>query len=129
MRHCHGFTWSIRMGDLEIFISSLSKLTNIFFALNRSKFARWLVKYYYSNFEIKWKTSRVYNQFKQGWFAIRRTKNTFPSASIDLTLEQTTNAEEPSQRLRVLFILNPISAKQRWVESHYLFTGIVSTPL
>ena len=42
----HNFTQSIRMGDLETFISCLPKITNIFFALNHPNYARWLVKYY-----------------------------------------------------------------------------------
>ena len=42
----HNFTQSIRMGDLETFISCLPKITNIFFAVNHPNYARWLVKYY-----------------------------------------------------------------------------------
>ena len=71
----------------------------------------------------------VYNEFKQGWFTIRRTEKPFSSTAIDLTLEQTVNAEAASQHLEVLSITNSISARQRWAESHYLRTSIVSTML
>ena len=66
---------------------------------------------------------------KQGWYAITRTKKPFSSAKIDLTLEQTINAEAASQRLGVLSITNSISASQHWAELHYLCPRIVSTLL
>ena len=66
----------------------------------------------------------VFNEFKQGWFTIRRTKKPFSSAAIDLTLEQTFNAEVASHRLGILSITNSISARQHWAESHYLRTSI-----
>ena len=95
----HNFTQSIRMGDLEIFISCLPKLTNIFFELNHPNYARWLVKYYDSVLKLNETHSEVYNEFKQGWFAIRRNEKPFSSTAIDLTLEQTINAEAASQHL------------------------------
>ena len=36
----HDFTRTFKMGDLEVFISCLSKLTNIFFALNHPNYTR-----------------------------------------------------------------------------------------
>ena len=129
MRLYHDLTRSIKMGDLEVFVSYLPKLTNIFFALNHPNYARWLVKYYDSILKLNETHPEVYNEFKQGWFAIRRTEKPFSSTAINLTLEQTTNAEAASPRLGVLSIANSISARQRWTESHYLCTTIVSTLL
>ena len=100
------------MVDLEVFISCLPKLTNIFFALNHPNYARWLVKYYDSILKLNETHSEVYNEFKQGWFAIRRNEKPFSSTAIDLTLEQTINAEAASQHLRILSITNSISARQ-----------------
>ena len=60
---------------------------------------------------------------------LRRTEKPFSSTAINLTLEQTTNVEAASPRLGVLSIANSISARQRWAESHYLCTTIVSTLL
>ena len=125
----HNFTQSIRMDDLEIFISWLRKLTNIFFALNHRNYARWLVKYYDSVLKLNETDAEVYNELKQSWFAIRCTKMPFSSTTIDLTLEQTINAETASQRLGVLSITNSISARQHWAELHYLCTNILSTLL
>ena len=117
------------MGDLEVFISCLPKLTNIFYALNHPSYARWLVKYYDSILKLNATHPEVYNEFQQGWFAVRRTEKPFSSTAIGLTLEQTINAEAASQHLGVLSITNSISARQCWAESHYLRTSIVSTLL
>ena len=125
----HHFTRSIRMGDLEVFISCPPKLTNIFFALNHPSYARWLVKHYDSVLKLNETHPEVYREFKQGWFAIRRTEKLFSSTAIDLTLEQTVNAEAARQHLGLLSITNSISARQCWAESHYLRTSIVSTLL
>ena len=125
----HDFTRSIRMGDLEVFISCLPKLTNIFYALYHPSYARWLVKYYDSILKLHATHPEVYNEFQPGWFAVRRTEKPFSSTAIDLTLKQTINAEAASQHLGVLSITNSISARQRWAESHYLRTSIVSTLL
>ena len=73
--------------------------------------------------------SEVYNEFKQGWLAIRRNEKPLSSTAIDLTLEQTINAEAASQHLWILFITNSVSARRLWAESHYLRTSIVSTLL
>ena len=117
------------MGDLEVFISCLPKLKNIFYALNHPSYARWLVKYYDSILKLNATHPEVYNEFHQGWFAVRRTEKPFSSTAIGLTLEQTINAEAASQHLGVLSITNSISARQCWAESHYLRTSIVSTLL
>ena len=125
----HDFTRNIRMSDLEVFISCLPKLTNIFFGLNHPNYARWLIKYYDSILKLSETHPELYNEFKQGWFAIRRTEKLFSSTAIDLMLEQTIHAEVASQSLGVLSITNSISARQHWAELHYLCTSIVSTLL
>ena len=129
MHLCHEFTQSIIMGDLEVFISCLPKLTNIFFGLNHPNYVRWLVKYYHSILKLNETHPEVYNEFKEGWFARRRIEKPFSSTAIYLTLKQTINVEAASQCLGVLSITNSISARQRWAESHYLRTSIVSTLL
>ena len=46
MNFSHLFTRSVRVGDLDLFIYCLPKLTNYFFALNRINYASWLVRYH-----------------------------------------------------------------------------------
>ena len=123
----HDFTRSIRNGDLHLYISCFPKLTNYFFALNHPNYARWCVKYYDSLIKLPETHPDVYNDFKEGWFGIKRTKKSFSSTPIDLTLKQTINAHAASQRLGISSITNSISARQRWAESHFLRTTVISS--
>ena len=43
---------------------------------------------------------------------------------IDLTLEQTINTDASSQRFGITSMINSISARQRWAESHFFRTTI-----
>ena len=62
---------------------------------------------------------QVYDEFKKGWFAIKRTSKLFSGSPIDLTLEQTINADDASQRTGIASLTNSISARQCWGESHF----------
>ena len=53
-------------------------------------------------------------------------KKAFSRCPIDLTLEQTINADAASQRTGIQSMTNSISARQRWVESHFLRTSVIS---
>ena len=44
----------------------------------------------------------------------------------DLTLEQTINADAASQRCGISSITNSIAARQRWADTHYLRTSVIS---
>ena len=68
----------------------------------------------------------VYAEFKKGGFSIKRTKKSFSGSPIDLTLEQTINADAASQRTGIASLTNSISARQRWAESHFLRSSVIS---
>ena len=42
----HEFIRSIRLGDLELYIYCLPRITNYFFTFNHPNYARWLVRYH-----------------------------------------------------------------------------------
>ena len=52
-------------------------------------------------------------------FGIKKTKNDFSRLPIDLTLEQTINADTASQKNGISYFMNSISARQRWADSHF----------
>ena len=122
----HEFERSIRTGDFELYKYCLPKLADYFFAFNHPNYARWLVKYHDSLLKLEKSHPNVYQEFKQGCFAIKRTTKPFSRIPIDLTLEQTINADAASQRTGILAITNSISARQRWARNHFLRTKIIS---
>ena len=68
----------------------------------------------------------AHNDFKNGWFSVYRTRKSFPSTPIDLTLGQTINADVASQHLGISTFTDSISARQHWADSHFLRTSILS---
>ena len=59
-------------------------------------------------------------------FSISRTTNPFSGNPIELTLEQTVNTDAASQGTGTGSMTNSISARQRWAESHFSRTTIIS---
>ena len=105
----HEFIRSIRLGDLELYIYCLPRITNYFFTFNHPNYGRWLVRYH-NLLKLSETQKNVYDLFKKGCFGIKRTKMDFSRLPIDLTLEQTINADVASQKTGILYITNSISA-------------------
>ena len=57
---------------------------------------------------------------------LKRITKSFSRLLIDLTHEQTINADATCQRKGILALTNSISARQRWAQSHFIRTSIIS---
>lgn len=64
--------------------------------------------------------------FESCSFGIKRTSKSFSRQPIDLTLEQTINADASKRLTGVINFTNSISARQRWAKSHSLRSTIIS---
>ena len=113
----HEFIRSIRVGDFELCVYCLPKLASIFFLLAT-------ISIMHTSCQETHPT--VYAEFKNELFSIKRTNKSFSRIPIDLTLEQTINADAACQRTGVSVMRNSISAKQRWAKSHYIRTSTIS---
>ena len=123
------FSRSIREGDLKLYINSIKDMTNLFFTFNHPNFTRWLVRYHDNLLKLEESQSNVYVEFKKGLFSLRRTRKSFSGSPVDLTLEQTINAEAASEKLGISHLTNSIAAQQRWACSHFLRTSVISSVL
>ena len=85
-----------------------------------------MVRYYDSLLKLPNTHPAVFQDFKNGLFAVKRTNKLFPRSPIDLTLKQTINADGACQRRSTITLPNSISARQRWAQSHTLRTSITS---
>lgn len=65
-------------------------------------------------------------QFEKGSFDIKRTKKPFSSVPIDLTFEQTINADAANKMTGLTHTTNSLSARQRWCKSHVLRSTVIS---
>ena len=108
------------------FTDCLPKITNLFFTFNQPNYARWTVKYYDNLLKLPESHPEVYTEFSRKLFGIQRTTKPFSRTPIDLTLEQTINADAASQRTGISAMTNSIGARQRWAQSHFLRIEIIS---
>ena len=122
----HQLSRSVRTGDFKLYIDSLPKITNLFFSFNQPNYARWTVKYHDNLLKLPESHPQVYSEFKRKLFGIQRTTKPFSRTPIDLTLEQTINADAASQRTGISAMTNSIGARQRWAQSHFLRIDIIS---
>ena len=83
----HQFTQSIRMGDLDLYIHSLYNISSLFFTFNHHNYARWLVVYHNILLKLQNTHPQVYEDFRNGCFAIKRTSKQFSRVPDDLTLK------------------------------------------
>ncbi|XP_011171576.3 uncharacterized protein LOC105204222 [Solenopsis invicta] len=117
---------SIRKGDFELFKFILPKIANIFFIFNQQNYSRYLVKYHDNLIKIDETHPDLRVQLEKGSFGIKRTKKPFSRQPVDLTLEQTINADAANKLTGIVNTTNSISARQRWCKSHSIRTTIIS---
>lgn len=120
------FTRSIRVGDFDLYKLMIPKLCNLFFMLNQQNYSRWLLKYHDDLLQVEETHPELAEEFKQGLFGILRTNFSFSRLPIDLTLEQTYNADAARRLTGVTQFTNSISARQRWARSHGIRSTVIS---
>lgn len=106
-------TRSIRMGDFELYKYVIPKISNVFFIFNQINYARWLQKYYDNLLQIEQTHPDLADDFKKGMFGVKRTDKRFSRIPVDLTLEQTVNADAARKLTGISHFTNSISARQR----------------
>ena len=121
----HVFIRSIRLEDFELYIC-LPRVTNYFFSFNHPNYARWLVRYHDNLSKLSEPHKDVYDEFKKDCFGIKRTKKDFLRLTIDLTFEQTVNADAASQKIGISYFTNSI---QQWADSHFVRIEVLSEVL
>lgn len=117
---------SIRIGDFELFKFILPKINNLFFVFNHQNYARWTVQYHYNLSKVAETHPGLEEDFKNGIFGIKRTEKPFSRQPVDLTLEQTINADAARKLTEIIHLTDSISARQRWARSHDIRSSIIS---
>lgn len=120
------FSRAIRTGDLDLYLHSLPQLGSIFFAFNHPNYARWLIQYHSKLLTVDETHPTFRTDLENGAFSIRRTPKSFSRTPIDLTLEQTQNADAANSLTGITCFTNSISARQRWSRTHSSRTELIS---
>ena len=84
------------------------------------------MRYHDNLLKLKNTHPQIHEEFLKGCFSLKRTTRSFSRLPIDLTLEQTVNTDAACQRKGILALTNSISARQRWAQSHFIRTSIIS---
>ena len=96
-----------------MFVSILRTIPNYFFALNQQNCARWMVMYHENLLKLLQTHPTVYEDFKKGLFGIKGTPQAFSRIPVDLSLEQTINADVASQQKGIGYLTDSIAARQK----------------
>ena len=105
---------AIRESDVDLYTWALTQATDIFFGTNRQNYARWMSKYQLDLLNITITHPGLKELLIAGLFSIRRTDNQFSRVPVDLTLEQTINADAASRMTGYTDATNNYSARLRW---------------
>lgn len=109
---------AIRTSDLELFKYCSHEMNAIFFTFNHQNYARWLSRCNDDLQNIDSTHPGLDEFFRNGGLSIRRTNKNFSRSPIDLTLEQTINANSANRSEGITSHTNSINGRQRWAETH-----------
>lgn len=123
------FERAIRTSDLELYIYALYRMAALFFTFNHQNYARWSARYLDELINIDDKYPGLRNEFDSGALSIRRTNANFCRTPVDITLEQTINANAAIKLTGVLSFTNSIYARQKWSETHVVRTAVITNLL
>ncbi len=101
----HLLSRATRTGDYKLYIFVLPELMKVFFAFNHHNYARWLVVFHDRLLTMEESHPGITEAFEKGIISIRRTSKPFSRNPIDLTLEQTINADAANQLTGNLYLL------------------------
>lgn len=85
-----------------------------------------MVKYHDNLLKIDETHPGLRDQLKKGSFDVKRTNKNFSRQLVNLTLEQTINADAANKLTGIIQNTNSIAARQRWCKNHSLQSKIIS---
>ncbi|CAG9769589.1 unnamed protein product [Ceutorhynchus assimilis] len=87
------FSRSIRTSNVELYITSMFEMSNLFFCLNQPNYARWSMKNVSEFLKVRSSNPTLLHEFRRGILGVKRVKGNFSRTHVDLTTEQTINAD------------------------------------
>ena len=100
---------------VDLYTYALTSVIDLFFATNRHNYARWMSKYQLDLMNLPATHPGLKEMLAAGLFSIRRTIIQFSRLPVDLTLEQTINADADSRMTGYTAATNNYSARIRWL--------------
>ena len=101
----------VRTNNIRHYIDVLPAVIDVFFALNRTNYARWGVLFLN---KLETASPQSLSVLQAGAFSIRRTEKHYSRSAIDLTLEQTVNRDAASPMRGIVGFHHSQNAIRRW---------------
>lgn len=111
----HSLERAIRTNDIDLFTHALTPVIQLFFATNHINYSRWLSKFQLDLVNIDKTHPGLRSLLRNGAFTVKRAGKSFSRCPVDLTLEQTVNADAASRRTGLSSATNKYSAGLRWM--------------
>ena len=113
--HYHSLERAIRTNNIDLYIYSMTPIINLFFSTNHVNYSRWLSKFQLDLLNIDDTHPGLRDILEDGVFSVRRTPHQFSRCPVDLTLEQTVNADAASRQTGLVLATNNYCARLRWM--------------
>ena len=115
IHYYHRLARAVRTNDINLYTSALTPFIGLFFMTGHINYARWLSKFQLDLLNIDNTHPGLRKLLEAGAFSIRRTEHSFNRIPIDLTVEQTVNADAASRLSGISAMTNNFSARLRWM--------------
>ena len=119
------FNRACRTNDGELYIYAVEELISVLFAANRPNYTRWVMKYHRNLLNMEDSHPGINQVLCNGALSMRRTDKNLSRSAVDLTLEQTINADAASRHTGIVAFNNSDSARQRWMLTRSARSAIV----
>lgn len=123
------FTRACKTNNLQLFTYILGEMRYVFFACNRPNYARWMVRYYFNLLNVDSSHPGLRQFLENGALTIKRTTKAFSRTPVDLTLEQSINADAASRQTGISAFTTSSSARRRWMVTRAARGAIVGSLL
>lgn len=120
---------AVRESDVDLYAYALTQAVDLFFGTNRLNYARWISKHQLDLINLTTTHPGLKEMLTAGLFSIRRSSNQFSRVPVDLTLEQTVNADAASRMTGYTDSTNNFTARLRWSTTKGARAAIISTML
>ena len=97
----------------------------MFFAANRQNYARWMVRYHLNLLNVDPTHPGVRDSLVNGALSIRRSDKSFSRNAVDMTLEQTINADAASRHTGITAFTNSMAARRKWMTTKTIRSAVV----
>ena len=95
----------------------------IFFTINHQNYAKWMTRYSLELLNLDLPLRKI---LMNGGLSVRRSKNHFSRVGVDMTLEQTINAEAKSRLKGIIAFADVNIAVNNWLITSSMRTEIVN---